>query len=455
MILNRKQMFFFTSKYLLRLCAIMIIIMGSPVPKVSCSDQPDDIPLPAREVIYKAQKLMEENKFAEAAGVLEQFQENCKKLKLGEHDSKGCRHYLVDFNLGNCCLMAGNFPAAKAHYLSTVTTNPGFHSGWMNLAKCCCDMNAHAKAGDAFLKGYETAPEKTPETLYYGGVCFLTAGDNQKALGVFLQLLKLYPADVIKLEWKEALAQTYLSCDQPGNALPVIEEISEKTEGEKRKQWQEARLHLYLSLNMKKKALEYVNLLIMEYPLEPKWWKGLAHLHLRENSYGPALAALTVKGFLEPLTAQEERIAADLNMTLDVPIQAIRFYEKIAGEQFEPDMAYRIAQGYIRLHRPEDALKCVEKGLMKEKNNQRLMLLKGNLLYGLERYKEAASAFETAAQGKENPGGAWLMAGYAAWNAGDLEKSRLAFKHAAKYPKQKDPAQKALHQLELIGRPNI
>ena len=443
-------MIFFTLKYLFCLCAIIFITMGSQVPNVFCNDQPDDIPLPAREVIYKAQKLMEENKFSEAAGVLEQFQENCKKLKPGEQNSKGCRHYLVDFNMGNCCLMAKNFSAAKAHYLSAVTANPGFHSGWMNLAKCCCDMNAYAKAGDAFLKGYETAPEKSPETLYYGGVCFLTAEDNQKALGIFLQLLKSYPAEVIKLEWKEALVRAYLACDQPGNALPVIEELSEKTEGEKRKQWQEVRLHSYLSLNMKKKALEYVNLLIMEYPLEPKWWKGLAHLHLMENRYSPALAALTVKGFLEPLTAQEERIAADLNMTLDVPVQAILFYEKIAGEKFEPDMAYRIAQGYIRLHRPEDALNCVEKGLIKEENNLRLMLLKGDLLYGLERYSEAAAAFETVARGKENPGGAWLMAGYAAWNAGDLEKSRLAFKHAAKYPEQKNTAQKALCQLELI-----
>ncbi len=451
MISNRKYMILFVLKYLFRLHAVILIIGGLLVPVISHGGEPDDIPMPARLVIYKAQQLMEKNEFAKAIGTLEKFQEKCKNLKPGKHDSKGCRHYLVEFNLGNCCLMIKDFSAAKAHYLSTLSINPGFHSGWMNLAKCCYDMNEYAKAGHAFLKGYETAePEKNPEMLYYGAVCFMSAGDNQKALGVFKRLLKLHPANV-KLDWKEALAQIYLACDQPRNALPVIEELSEKTEGKKRKQWQEIRLHLYLSLDMNKKAFEYVNRLIQEYPLDPKWWKGLAHVYLRDNRYKGALAALTVKSFLEPLTTREKRIVADLNMAIDVPIQAVRFYEKIAKDKFEPDLAYRIAQGYIRLHRPEDALECVEKGLLKEKNDQRLILIKGSLLYELEKYREAAAAFEAAAScgERKKQGRAWLMAGYAAWNAGDVKKSRLAFKKAVKYPKQKKAAQKALSQLDL------
>lgn len=438
----------FTSKYLLHLMHIAILVLM--VSAVAYAGQRDDIPLSARMVLFKAQKLMDENKFVEAAGTLEKFQERDRKLKPGEPDSKGYRHYMVDFTLGNCYLMAKQHLKAVVHYQAAVTAKPDFYSGWMNLAKCCYDMNAYAKAGKAFLKGYEAAPEKNPETLYYAAVCFLTAGDNQKALGMLQRLLKAHPADA-RLEWKETIARAYFACRQPRKALPFVKELSEKTEGKKRKQWQEIRLHLYCSLNMKKKALEYVNQLIRKCPQEPKWWKGLAHLYLLENRYRPALVALTVKGFLAPLTAQEERVIADLNMTLDVPIQAVRFYEKVAGEKFDQDIAFSIAQGYIRIHRPENALKWVEKGLLKEKKNLRLMFLKGDLLYKLERYRQAAAAFELAARGKRNPGWAWLMAGYAAWNVGDLEKSRLAFKHAAKYPKQKDPAQRALGQLDSLA----
>ena len=439
-------MIFFILKYLLHLINIAILCLV--VSAIAYGGQANDIPLSARMVLFKAQKLMGENKFTEAAQVLEKFQEKSRKLKPGEPDTKGYQHYLVDFTLGNCYLMTRNYSEADTHFRAAVTANPDFNAGWMNLAKCCYDMKAYAKAGRAFLKGYETDPEKNPETLYYGAVCFMTAGNSQKALRLFQRLLRKHPAG-IKLEWKESFAQAYLACDQPREALPFIEELSEKTQGKKRKQWQEIRLHLYLALGMKKKAFAYINRLIREYPLEPKWWKGLAHLYLRENRYRPALTALTIKGFISPLTVQEKRIVADLNMALDIPVQGVKFYEKIAGEKIEPDLACRIAHGYMRLHRTEDALKWVEKGLQKEKNHLRLMLLKGDLLYELDRYREAAEAFETAARGRKKPGRSWLMAGYAAWNAGDVEKSLRAFKHAVKYPKQKKSARKALRQLNM------
>jgi len=426
---------------------VSIAVIALLVPAISHGGQADDIPLAARMVIFKAQKLMEKNRYTDAARVLEAFQEKSKTLKPDEADSKGCRHYLINFNLGNCFLMTKKYAAAEARYRAVVVSKPDFHMGWMNLAKCCYDMNAHGKAGHAFLRGYETAPEKDPHTLYSGAICFMTAGDNQKALGVFRNLLKAHPS-AIKLEWKETLVQAYLACDQPRKALPFIEALSEKTKGKKRKQWQEIRLNTYLSLNMKTKALQYVNRLILEYPTEARWWKGLAHLHLKENRYKSALVALTVKGFLEPLTIQENRIIADLNMSVNVPLQAVRFYERIAGKKPGSDMAYRIAQCYIRLYRPEEALKYADRGLIKDKSHKHLLLMKGNLLYELKRYPEAAAAFETAARKKANPGRAWLMAGYAAWNAKDLRATRRAFKNAAGHSRQKKAALKALRQLD-------
>ena len=432
------------SKYLP--CLFTFIIMCLLVPAISHGSQTNNIPLSAKMVIYRAQKLMEENKFTEAAEALEKFQKKSRKLKPGEPDLKGYQHYLVNFTLGNCYLMTRNYSEADTHFRVAVAAKPDFNSGWMNLAKCCYEMEDYYRAGHAFLKGYETMPEKGPETLYYGAVCFMTSGDNQKALRLFQRLLREH-ASGIKLEWKEALVQAYLACDQPRRALPFIEELSEEADRKKRKQWQGIRLHLYMSLDMKIKALEYVKRLILEYPLESNWWKGLAHLHLKENRYRPALVALTIKGFLEPVTTQEKRIIADLNMALEVPVEAVRFYERIAEDKFEPDVAYRIAQGYLRLHRPEMALKWVEKGLLEEKN-PRLMLLKGDLLYELERYREAAAAFEKVAREKSNPGRAWLMAGYAAWNMKDMHRTRRAFKYAAGCSRQKQAALKALRQLD-------
>jgi tetratricopeptide (TPR) repeat protein len=398
-----------------------------------------NIPFAVTIMLNKAQHLADQGKIDEAVSMLTSFQ----------NKKKGYSHYYIDYALGNYFLMLSKPKKALVHYKAAITQNKKFSDALLNLAKCHYDLNHMKKAGSAFLKGYETSSVRNAKHLYYSATCYAASDEYQTAYSVFKRLLRKHP-EKFKLKWKETLVQVLLALKKQAEALPYIEELADKLVGKKQKEWREILLYQYMSMKMENKAFSYVKWLTKVDTLEPKWWKGLAHLHLMENRYSPALAALTVKGFLEPLTAQEQRIAADLNMTLDVPVQAILFYEKIAGEKFEPDMAYRIAQGYIRLHRPEDALNCVEKGLIKEENNLRLMLLKGDLLYGLERYSEAAAAFETVARGKENPGGAWLMAGYAAWNAGDLEKSRLAFKHAAKYPEQKNTAQKALCQLELI-----
>jgi len=52
----------------------------------------------------------------------------------------------------------------------------------------------------------------------------------------------------------------------------------------------------------------------------------------------------------------------------------------------------------------------------------------------------------------KEPGGAWLMAGYAAWNFKDLEKAAYAFRKAAKHKKQKKKAGQALAHIEKMRR---
>jgi len=403
----------------------------------------ENIPLPAHIVLFKAWQLMEKEKFTQAAHILKTFQDKGKKTwRPGDPDPKGYHHYQIAFTRANCHLMADQPAKAIPQYRAAVAAKPDFSSGWMNLAKCLYDLNNYVQASHAFLKGYETAAEKKPATLYYAAVCLLTAGSNARALPLFERLLDRHPRN-IKLEWKEAVVQAYLSADRPRKALPLIEELSEKTTGAKQMSWQEIRLQQYLALNMKGKALKYVRQLIRQYPLEPKWWKGLTHLHLNENRYKPALTALTVKSFLAPLTARETALVADLNMTLGIPVQAVRFYEKTLSEKITRDGQIKIARSYLRIHRPETALKWLEKGIGK-KNDHKHTLLKGEILYELERYAEAATLFTAAAHQKIKPGYAWLMAGYAAWAAGDAEKSRMAFKQAVKYPQQRKAAHKGL-----------
>jgi len=401
---------------ILHLLAFIIIL-----PSICFCSELEKIPFPARLVIYNAQKLMEKKEYTKSIELLKRFQEKSKKLKPSEADKKGYTNYLIDFTLGNCFFMTGRYREAKKYYLASVKKKDDFSTGWLNLAQCCYELKEYLSAADAFLKTYKTSQKKKPDYLYFAAVSFLSAGKPSKALTVLNRLLRMNIP--LKTEWKEAIAHSYISCNRLKEALPFVEELSEKTEGEKRRQWQQIRLHIYLSLNMDKKALLYLRRLLQEDPVQPKWWKGLSYLYLKKNRYKDALSALIIKGFLESLTDQEKRTVAQLSMAIGIPKVALSFYRSISKKDSDSKLLYHIAQCYLRLHKAEDSLKYVNKALRKAPKNKQLLLLKGELLYQLKRYKEAAFVFEKAAKYKINPGRCYLMAGYSFWNAKDFKKA--------------------------------
>jgi len=276
----------------------------------------------------------------------------------------------------------------------------------------------------------------------------MAAEKNKRSLEIFEQLISLYK-DEIKLEWKEMLAQLYLACDLPLKALEHIEELAEKLPGKKRKQWQEILLYQYIALEMKSKAMAYAKRLTKEDSIEPKWWKGLAHIYFSEERYKDALVPFTICSYFAPLSDQEKKFLADLNLNLGIPVQAMRYYEDLLSKKEDSDIYKLLIHAYLSLHKPEKAIETI-KNALKYSSQEELWMLKGHILYENERYKEAMQAFEKAAKQMSDPGQAWLMTGYAAWNSNDLSKARQAFTKALEYPKQKDKAQESLRRVERI-----
>lgn len=405
----------------------------------------------------------------EGLNVLESFQaKQPKGMKPGDSDPRGYQHYYINFTLGNCCLEladSSTVPAHKekgesytiklnyiqkaiAYYRTSITVKPDFSPAWLNLAKSCYDLENYNEAGNCFLRGFETSEEKRPEILYYGAVSFMAAEKSKRSLEIFEQLIFLYKNE-IKLEWKEMLVRLYLSCDLPLKALPHIEELAEKLPGEKRKQWQEILLYQYIALGMKSKAIAYAKRLTKEDPIEPKWWKGLAHIYFSEERYKDALVPFTICSYFAPLSDQEKKLLADLNLSLGIPVQAMRYYEDLLAKKEDSDIYKLLIHAYLSLHKPERAIETIEMAL-KYSPVEGLWMLKGRILYENERYKEAMRAFEKAATQMSDPGQAWLMTGYAAWNSNDLSKARQAFTKALECPKQKDKARESLRRVERI-----
>jgi hypothetical protein len=73
----------------------------------------------------------------------------------------------------------------------------------------------------------------------------------------------------------------------------------------------------------------------------------------------------------------------------------------------------------------------------------------------LKDYAKAYTAYAELADRVQEGGNnarAWLFAGYAAWNAGELEAARDALKHAAREPEFSRQAQQLLQHLRDLEK---
>ncbi len=393
------------------------------------------IPYSVNLTIHKANKFLKEKDFQRALKILEEF-----KTKKSEKT-----HYLIYFMLGNCYAEKKKFSLAIKNYKHCIEKNPKFCPVWINIAKCYYELKNYKKAAKAFLKAYELSKPKNSNLMFYSAISFFYAKQIKKAEFLLNRLLK---SPKPKLEWKEALANLYLVENKYKSALPIVEDLSENTKGKKKKRWQEIRLYLYMNLKMKKKAFSYLTFLLKEYPLETKWWKGLAHFYLNEKKFKLALVALLVKGFIKPLSPEELKIAADLFMMLNVPDKAADLYKKVIEKKATKEVEKQIAYCYLKMFKPQKALEWINLALKKKKTYD-LLVLKGEILYQLEDYERAAIVFQEAAKFKKDKGHSWIMAGYSWINANNLKMAKYCFKKALKYKKLKITAQNILAKLEL------
>ena len=404
--------------------------------------QNDDMPLALRVVLNDAYKHFDKQEYKKAIEALDAFRTGGKN---------GSDHYLIDFSLGNAWLHLNSPSKAASFYESAVAKNKDFSAAWLNLARCRYDLSQFKKAGEAFEKGYETSSPKQGETLYYAAATYFSDGNASKTVEIMERLLRNHPED-IKLEWKEILVHAYLAVKKPEKALVLMEELVAQFTGEKKLQWQEAILYHYLSTNMHKKAFRMAEQLSKTYPLETKWWKALAHIHLAQDQYREALAAMTIYGYIQPYNDKEKKLMAELSLMAGIPAKAVFYYESLDTQFSESDIIIKIVQSYQMMNQPKQALKWAEKGLLQTKSSE-LMMQKATLLYELRQYDKSILAFESYI--KENKGDiglAWMMIGLAAVQNDNLDKAVIAFENASKYERHQKTALSHLEQIKQLKR---
>lgn len=320
--------------------------------------------------VNKAQNLYQKGQIQDAIRLLDE----CIKQPKNASEKP---HYYLYFLLGNYyAVLVDKTASNKAilSYQNALKIHPAFGEGWLNLARCFYETEQFKAAARAFEKGYEYFEPKKGVHLYYAAVCHFQSGNSEKALALFNTLLNVHPEDVSLAE-KQILVNILFSLDQYKKALPYIEELAHNIPYPKNKKWQEILLHQYLNLEMDKKALAYAIELTRTDTLDPKWWKGLSHIYLKNDDRKKGLAALIIYGFLTPMTQDELELAADLYFSLDAPQSAADYYLAALKRNHTPQTLEKLAQAFAMAHDTDHAVKWIDTHLetrpVDEKDRQR------------------------------------------------------------------------------------
>lgn len=394
--------------------------------------------------IERAREYLAQDAYAEAIDVLKPL------LEREEH------HPLVDFYRGLIAQTQEQYAAACTWFERSVAKDADMHVSWVNLAQCRFEIGEFAAAAQAFAQSYALSDPPEARWRYNAALAWYQAGDLKRAQELMLQLLEDFP-DAVELQWRELLVHIYMHQDGEQNrrlALPHVQILAQESSAAAQRHWREYLVHLYLQLEMPEQAREFVTHLLEVESLEPRWWRISAHLHLEAERYADALAALQVAGFLAPGDAREERLRADLCMHLGIPHQAIPYYTDLLEEHTsyaeEREVLLGMAQAYVQRHKPQEALTYLTR-VDTEQETLPQLRLRARILYMLEDYAQAHAAYVALArreqQGRDSAR-AWLFAGYAAWNATEMEAAHEALRQAAQEPEFRSQAQQLLRHLQ-------
>ena len=393
---------------------------------------------------------MEDDLHDKALETLKNFQARGEKDPDADSpDPRGYHHPEIYFAIGNMYLAKNEHEKAEEAYLQALTRKPEHAYVRLNLAGIYNEQKKYGKSAENFSMAYEASDEKDPAHLYYAAVSWLMDGQTEPSVAAFNQLAEGHPED-IRPEWRENMVHALLAAGHNEEAIEHIKFLAEEYEGDKRVQWQEILLYQYLEMDEKDKAGAYVLKLTGKSPETAAWWKALVHVALAENNHENALVALTIYGYLTSLTAGEKKLLADLHLQVGIPVKAAPAYEAVMEQKPGKEVLRNLVAAYQQADEWEKAYKTIDSFESHEQDPD-LLMLKADILYRLKRFEDALQAYNKAAKtDSHHSGRAWLMAGYAAWQADDMAAAADAFENAAVFENQKSAADSALKQLRAL-----
>jgi len=380
-------------KQLLCIVTVMAMVLCSAAsPAQSSTDiQWDQVPAKTRMALYKAQQEMNENRIEKAISMLLAFQ------KKRPDDN----HFLIEFNIGTAYGLLNNYTQAIVHLEKTVALAETYAPAWVNLGKLYYQTKDFSRAGAALEKGFRSDVQKDPEILFIAMAACYQGNDLAKTVALGEELLftfKWEKNDIVSL-----LASTYIGLGNFAGAVDMLKRLTASD------------------------------------PSKAEVWKLLAQAHFKNQQFKEAAIAYEIYGFLHNPSREELVVMGDLFNMVGVPQQASHYYEQALQGGGTADEYEKMSVAYYTAYEFDKAIAAVDKAIAAEANAERL-LLKAQLYYLRDDFGEAQSYYVKAAEVLSKDGHEWLMAGYCAMRAGNIDLARQLLHRASEFPAQRTEA---------------
>ena len=350
--------------------------------------------------LFKAQEARDESQYAQAAAEVQKF--------LEKHPQSD--HYLLRFALASDLNRAGQPAEAIVEYQRCVELEPRFAQGWLNLGELAYQEGQYAIAAEALAQGFELHPDKPPAVLHYAAVSHIM---DQRA----------------------------------DRAVPLLERLTSGQHGEPKQEWFRALLLAYIDTSNGDAGSEAVNRLVRWHGDDPDAWYLAFQFHSGIGDYRQAAVALTVTGYLRPLTKPERIQLGDLYNVIEVPAVAAEYYSNAFGDSAGTAQVERLASAYLAARDMDAALETLTTAIARNPTG-RLWSLLGDLQYMERNFEASYDAFEQIAPEEPEHARAAMMLAYCAIELEDYTKAMAHLQYAAGFPAQEEKASDLLRRLK-------
>jgi tetratricopeptide (TPR) repeat protein len=378
--------------------------LGSDEPEVveRRIDDISDVPAAARLAMLEAQELREAGDPDAAVDLLLGF--------LEEHPDQD--HFLLQFHLGATWARRGDLEEALAAYQASVRMEPLFAQGWLNLGELAYNMGRYELAASSLAYGYDVSEWKEPNVLFFRAAALVMDG-------------------------------------RPVEAVPILEGLISEASGRPTIEWHRALIMACLELEDRDRGGAAVERMLAQHGESPDAWRLAFQYYASAGEYDDAAVALTIGGYMRPLTRTEEMTLGDLFLAIGVPSRAGALYESALADSSSVADLERLASAHLAAYEFDPAFAALDRALALEPTPHLWSLL-GDLHFMRRDYQSSFAAYRSCVEADSTLARAHLMMGYCAIQLDRPAEAIAPLERAAAFPELGDKAGRLLSAVRSL-----